>query len=170
MRKPETFDFLGFTHICGKREGRGWFTLVRHTIAKRMRAKLVEIKETLNRMRHLPVPEQGRWLGQVVRGYLAYHAVPTNSRKITSFHYHVVVALATRALAPKPEGPRHVGADGADRRALAATRQDQPSLAATPLPRQTPEVGAECVSSARSDLSGGRRVKPASLVRCKLLG
>ena len=88
MGKPETFDFLGFTHICGKaKEGR--FTLVRHTIAKRMRAKLVEIRETLNRMRHVPVPEQGRWLGQVVRGYLAYHAVPTNSRKITSFQYHV---------------------------------------------------------------------------------
>ena len=73
------------------------------------------------------------------------------------------VALATRALAPKPEGPRHVGADWTDRRALAPTRQDQPSLAAIPLPRQTPEVGAECVSSARSALSGGRRVKPASL-------
>ena len=56
----------------------------------RMRAKLVEIKEALNRMRHVPVPEQGRWLGQVVRGYLAYHAVPTNSRKITSFHHFVV--------------------------------------------------------------------------------
>jgi RNA-directed DNA polymerase len=87
--KPETFDFLGFTHICGKTK-EGWFTLVRHTIAKRMRAKLVEIKEALKRMRHLPVPEQGRWLGQVVRGYLAYHAVPTNARKITSFHHFVV--------------------------------------------------------------------------------
>ena len=76
-------------HICGKAKEGGWFTLVRHTIAKRMRAKLVEIKEALNRMRHVPVPEQGRWLGQVVRGYLAYHAVPTNSRKITSFKYHV---------------------------------------------------------------------------------
>jgi hypothetical protein len=89
LGKPETFDFLGFTHICGKtKEGR--FTLVRHTIAKRMRAKLVEIKEALNRMRHVPVPEQGRWLGQVMRGYLAYFAVPTNSRKITSFHHYVV--------------------------------------------------------------------------------
>ena len=62
---------------------------MRHTIAKRVRAELVEIKEALNRMRHVPVPEQGRWLGQVVRGYLAYQAVPTNSRKITSFKYHV---------------------------------------------------------------------------------
>ena len=121
LGKPETFDFLGFTHICGKtKEGR--FTLVRHTIAKRMRAKLVEIKEALNRMRHVPVPEQGRWLGQVVRGYLAYHAVPTNSRKITSFH-HFVVWHWRSALAPKPEGQRVVGTDGEDRRAMVATRQ-----------------------------------------------
>jgi hypothetical protein len=55
-----------------------------------MRAKLVEIKEALKRMRHLPVPEQGRWLWQVVRGCPAYHAVPTNVRKITSFHHFVV--------------------------------------------------------------------------------
>src|SRR4051812_48667447 len=53
-----------------------------------MRAKLLEIKETLYRMCHLPVPEQGRWLGQVVRGYFAYHAVPTNSRRTTFFAYH----------------------------------------------------------------------------------
>ena len=65
----------------------GRFILVRHTTAKRMRAKLLEIKEALYRMCHLPVPEQGRWLGQVVRGYFAYHAVPTNSRRITSFHH-----------------------------------------------------------------------------------
>ena len=89
LRKPGTFDFLGFTHICGKRQD-GKFILVRHTIAERMRTKLLEIKETLYRMCHLPVPEQGRWLGQVLRGYFAYHAVPTNSRRITSFHHHVV--------------------------------------------------------------------------------
>ncbi|MFC7691833.1 group II intron reverse transcriptase/maturase [Paeniroseomonas aquatica] len=88
LGKPETFDFLGFTHICGERRD-GRFILLRQTIAKQMRAKLVEIKETLYRMRHLPVPEQGRWLGQVARGYLAYHAVPTNSRAITSFLYHI---------------------------------------------------------------------------------
>ena len=64
-------------------------SLVPPTTPKRMRAKLVEIKEALNRMRHLPVPEQGRWLGQVMRGYFAYYAVPTNARKITSFHYVV---------------------------------------------------------------------------------
>jgi RNA-directed DNA polymerase len=58
----------------------GRFTLVRHTIATRRRAKLVEIKEMLNRMRHLPVPEEGRWLGQVMRGYVAYHGTLDPSR------------------------------------------------------------------------------------------
>jgi RNA-directed DNA polymerase len=53
-------------------------------------AKLAEIKDTLNRMHHLRVPEQGRWLVQVMRGYFAYRAVPTNARKITSFHPYVV--------------------------------------------------------------------------------
>ncbi|CAA7621830.1 RNA-directed DNA polymerase (Reverse transcriptase) (fragment) [Magnetospirillum sp. LM-5] len=87
-RKPETFDFLGFTHICGTTK-EGWFILMRHTMRKRMRAKLLEIKESLRRMRHLPVPDQGRWLTQVLRGYFAYHAVPTNARAISSFLHHV---------------------------------------------------------------------------------
>ena len=82
--KPETFDFLGFTHICGKtRDGR--FGLRRVTIAKRMRAKLREVKDQLLRNRHLPVPEQGRWLGSVVRGHCAYYAVPGNSEAIRAF-------------------------------------------------------------------------------------
>ncbi len=88
LGKPETFDFLGFTHICAK-SADGRFLLMRHTMRKRLQAKLVEIKETLYRMLHVPVPEQGRWLGQVVRGYLAYHAVPTNSQAITSFVHYV---------------------------------------------------------------------------------
>ncbi len=141
---------------------------MRQTIAKRLRAERVETKEALKRMRHLPVPEQGRWLGPVVRGDLADRAVPTNARKITSFHPFVVwhfrrMALATRTVAPKPEGRGVAGAAGPDRGAPVATRQDRPSLAAAPLSRQIPEVGAECVGSACSDLSGGRRVKPASL-------
>lgn len=73
---------------CGKRPD-GAFILLRQTITKRMRAKLLEIKETLYRMCHLPVPELGRWLGQVLRGYFAYHAVPTNSRQTTTFAFHV---------------------------------------------------------------------------------
>ena len=84
LGKPETFDFLGFTHICGKtRDGR--FGLRRFTISKRMRAKLHEVKGELMRRRHLPVPEQGRWLASVVRGHCAYYAVPGNSKAVRAF-------------------------------------------------------------------------------------
>lgn len=84
LGKPETFDFLGFTHICGKaRSGR--FLLVRKTIRKRFCAKLRQVRDELMRRRHLPVPIQGRWLGQVVRGYLAYHAIPGNTWAIQAF-------------------------------------------------------------------------------------
>ena len=86
--KPETFDFLGFTHICGKtKTGRFW--LKRITISKRMRNKLAEIKTELNRRRHLPIPEQGRWLGAVVRGHLAYYAVPGNTDAVAAFRTQV---------------------------------------------------------------------------------
>ena len=157
LGKPETFDFLGFTHISAKqREGR--FILVRHTIAERMRAKLLEIKETLYRMCHLPVPEQGRWLGQVLRGYLR---VSRRADQLAADHVVRVprgLALAARAHAAQPESLRPVAADEAARRALDSIRQGPAPLAATTLHRPTPEVGAECVSSARSDLSGGRGV------------
>jgi group II intron reverse transcriptase/maturase len=86
--KPETFDFLGLTHICGKtKNGRFW--LKRKTIAKRMRAKLKEVKVELLRRRHLPIPEQGRWLGSVVRGHLAYYAVPGNTDAVAAFRTQV---------------------------------------------------------------------------------
>jgi group II intron reverse transcriptase/maturase len=84
LGKPETFDYLGFTHVCGKtREGR--FKLKRITISKRLRAKLAEVKDQLKRRRHQPIPEQGRWLASVVRGHLAYYAVPGNTRALRAF-------------------------------------------------------------------------------------
>lgn len=86
--KPETFDFLGFTHICG-RSRRGGFQLRRQTRRKRTRAKLKEIKEELRRRWHQSIPEQGRWLGQVVRGFYAYFAVPTNLKALAALRYHV---------------------------------------------------------------------------------
>jgi hypothetical protein len=83
LPRPETFDFLSFTHACGKtRDGR--FGLRRFTIAKRMRAKLRQARDELWR-RHLPVPEQGAWLGNVVRGHCAYYAVPGNSNAVREF-------------------------------------------------------------------------------------
>ena len=74
LGKPETFAFLGFTFICG-RSRQGKFLLCRKTRRDRMRAKLTEIKEELRRRLHQPVPEQGRWLRQVVTGFFNYHAV-----------------------------------------------------------------------------------------------
>ena len=76
--KPETFDFLGFTHICAKTRA-GRFQVRRITISKRMRAKLKEVKDQLKQRRHGPVPEQGRWLGSVVRGHMAYSRCPATS-------------------------------------------------------------------------------------------
>jgi RNA-directed DNA polymerase len=86
--RPETFDFLGFTFICGKSR-RGKFLLTRRSRRDRMRAKLREVKDELRQRMHQPIPEQGRWLAQIVRGYFAYHAVPTNSRALLAFRYHV---------------------------------------------------------------------------------
>src|SRR5256886_12696080 len=92
LGKPETFNFLGFTHICG-RSRHGKFLLKRKSRRDRMRGKLKEIKEEMRRRMHQPIPEQGRWLAQVVRGYFAYHAVPTNSATIGAFRHHVVDLL-----------------------------------------------------------------------------
>jgi RNA-directed DNA polymerase len=89
LGKPETFNFLGFTFICGKSR-RGKFLLMRKTRRDRMRAKLAEIKEEMRRRRHQPIPEQGTWLGQVVTGFFNYHAVPTNHRSLRAFRDHVV--------------------------------------------------------------------------------
>jgi hypothetical protein len=88
LRKPETFTFLGFTFVCGKSR-RGCFLVKRKTRRDRMRAKLREIKEEMRRRRHQPIPEQGQWLRQVVTGFFAYHAVPTNGRALGAFRYHV---------------------------------------------------------------------------------
>ena len=88
LGKPETFGFLGFTHICARmRDGRFWVRRI--TISKRMRAKLREVKDQLRRRRHQPIPEQGRWLASVVRGYRAYYAVPGNRVAVASFRTQV---------------------------------------------------------------------------------
>jgi len=90
--KPETFDFLGFTHICARRRKNGSFTVRRKTIAKRMRKKIKEVTRELKRIRHSPVPEQGKWLRSVVIGYYNYHAVPDNSQALNSFRQQLARA------------------------------------------------------------------------------
>jgi RNA-directed DNA polymerase len=90
LGKPETFKFLGFVFISGKSR-RGDFQVRRKSRGDRMRAKLRETKEALRERRHEPIPEVGKWLAQIVAGYFAYHAVPTNSTALHAFRYHVAV-------------------------------------------------------------------------------
>jgi RNA-directed DNA polymerase len=89
LGKPETFKFLGFVFICSKSH-RGQFVVQRKTRRDRMQAKLKEVKKELRKRMHRPIPEQGRWLAQVVRGYFAYHAVPTNRASISAFRRYVI--------------------------------------------------------------------------------
>jgi RNA-directed DNA polymerase len=91
LGKPETFNFLGFTFICGKSR-RGKFLIKRKSRRDRMRAKLQAIKQELRQRMHQPIPAQGKWLKQVIRGYFNYHAVPTNRRALASFRDAIVKA------------------------------------------------------------------------------
>src|ERR1700730_6752589 len=88
LGKPETFNFLGFTFICGKTRA-GKFQIKRKTRRDRMRAKLKMIKEEMRRRMHQPIPKQGKWLWYVVQGYFNYHAVPTNARALDVFRHRV---------------------------------------------------------------------------------
>ena len=83
--RPETFDFLGFTHRCGKTRKQGRFTIHRHSVAKRMRTTLQAIKANLRKRMHRPLGETARWLRRVVQGWLNYHAIPGNSNRIGRF-------------------------------------------------------------------------------------
>jgi group II intron reverse transcriptase/maturase len=87
--KPETFDFLGFTHICGKKKS-GKFTVLRKTIRKRMCAKLKEVKTELKMRMHEPIPVVGKWLASVLRGYFNYYGVPRNSHSLSAFRLAVI--------------------------------------------------------------------------------
>ncbi len=89
LGKPETFRFLGFTHICGTSRS-GHFKPLRITDSKRMRAKLSALKGKIERRRHLPIPEQGRWLASVLRGHANYYGVPGNQRALYAFRSEAV--------------------------------------------------------------------------------
>jgi RNA-directed DNA polymerase len=104
LGKPETFKFLGFVLICGK-SLRGRFLVKRKSQRDRMTARLRAIKEELRQRLHRPIPETGKWLAQVVAGYFAYHAVPTNGPAIGAFRYYVI-ALWRRALSRRSQRAR----------------------------------------------------------------
>src|SRR5437016_9578160 len=88
--KPETFNFLGFTHICGTNHKTGKFTVLRKTIGKRMAARLKELRVKLRQRMHVSPKTTGRWLAQVVRGYFQYHAVPGNGKRLEAYRNDVL--------------------------------------------------------------------------------
>jgi len=102
--KPETFNFVGFTFICGKTRA-GKFQIKRKTRRDRMRAKLTMIKEEMWRRMHQPTPQQGKWLWYVVNGYFNYHAVPTNARALHVFR-HQIADLWRRTLRRRSQKDR----------------------------------------------------------------
>jgi group II intron reverse transcriptase/maturase len=87
--KPETFDFLGFTHICARKRSNGRFTVLRQTVRKRVQAKLSEVKAELQRRRHHPIPDQGSWLRSVVGGHIRCYSVPLNYPAQALFRFRV---------------------------------------------------------------------------------
>ena len=168
LGKPETFTFLGFIFICSKTR-RGKFQIKRKSRRDRMRLKLQAIKQELRRRMHQPIPEQGKWLKQVVTGYFNYHAVPTNGPTLTAFRFHVT-NLWRRTLRRRSQKDW-------------TTKERTTRLANDWLPKprilhpwpdarfacQTPKVGAVCPNSARTALCGGRevtRVPTAITLRC----
>jgi len=104
LGRPETFHFLGFTHVCG-RSRKGMFRVERHTLAKKANAKLAEIKASLRRRRHESVSDQGLWLQAVLRGHYRYYGVPLNIRRLQRFRWHVQ-RLWQRSLARRSQKGR----------------------------------------------------------------
>lgn len=105
--KPETFDFLGFTHICSRTRAGNRFTIRRETITKRLRAKIKEVRKEIMRRRHEPVPEQGKWLRSVVQGHFSYFGVPGNSWALDTFRNEINRAWRA-ALRRRSQKPRNL--------------------------------------------------------------
>src|SRR5208283_1223145 len=103
--KPETFHFLGFTHICVKKRSNGRFTVLRQTIRKRLQAKLNAVKAELQRRMHEPIPVLGKWLQAVVRGHIRYYGVPLNQNALWTFRFQVG-RLWYRALSRRSQNGR----------------------------------------------------------------
>ena len=154
LGKPETFNFLGFTHIC-RRTRQGRFQIRRKSRRDRRSAKLREIKDELRRRILQSIPEQGRWLKLVITGYYAYHAVRTNFRSLGVFRDHVV-RLWGRTLRRRSQKHastwKRIGKVADDW--LPQPRVLHP-WAEHSLCRQTPDVRAGCGKPARPDLCGG---------------
>ena len=157
--KPETFNFLGCTHICGTKRSNGRFTVLRQTMRKRLQAKLSEVKAELRRRVHDPIPAVGTWLRAVVGGHIRYYGVPMNQPGAPPVPIPGRLALASRALAPSSDRPRPVGPYAAASHPLAAPCSHLSSLSpASPWRhhlRQEPDAGNPLVRIRGGVISAG---------------
>ena len=173
LGKPETFDFLGFTHICGKTKS-GSFALRRITIAKRKRTKLRRVKEELTYRRFRPIPEQGQWLASVVRGHCAYYAVPGNYDAVDAFRAEVT-KLWYRALRRRSQRTT-ITWERMSRIQARGSRQPRscipgPMCALTPKPKAGAPYGSCMRGSARGQPEPTRRrAVPTAIDRSGLSG
>jgi RNA-directed DNA polymerase len=103
--KPETFNFLGFTHICGRKRSNGMFTVLRQTMRKRLQAKLGTVQAELQQRMHAPIPEVGQWLRAVMSGHFRYYGVPMNTHALQVFRFQVG-RLWHRALSRRSQNGR----------------------------------------------------------------
>ena len=129
--KPETFQFLGFTHICAETR-RGRFKLKRITDSKRMRAKLREVKATLIKRRDLPIPQQARWLASVLRGHCNYYAVPDNYEAINAFRQLTSSPVSAHRENPIASSPRRLASTAS---AIPASATARTIATIRPLPK-----------------------------------
>ena len=148
--KPETFNFLGFTHICVKKRSNGRFTVLRQTIRKRLQAKLNAVKAELQRRMHEPIPEVGKWLQAVVRGHIRYYGVPMNQPALGIFRFRVGW-LWHRALSRRSQNGRVLW----DRMRRLITAGCLCLLSVIPIPcaawASSPKARAGCGNPARPD-------------------
>src|SRR6516162_2283885 len=142
--KPETFDFLGFTHFCTRSRKWGTFVIGRKTIKKRMRAKLLAIKIELRRIMHDPIAKTGAWVKQMLKGHLNYFAVSGQPPEPVVVLQQGEAALARVAQAAQPNGTPQLGEVPPVRRPLLSANQNDTPAALSPLRRQNPreEPGA----------------------------
>jgi hypothetical protein len=155
LGKPETFDFLGFNHICGTTRKAGRFTIRRETKRQRMTAKLKEIRAQLKVRRHESHVKTVKWLRSVVRGYFQYHAIPDNQARLEAFRQEVLrmwsQQLQRRSQRSRWNWERFMERLG---HLLPEIRVLHP-LSHCALQRQISKVRTVCVSSARTGLCGG---------------
>ena len=158
LGRPETFDFLGFVHACGKTRS-GAFMLKRITISKRMQGKLSEVKTELRERRHLPIPRAGKMAGQRAPGLLRLLRGAGQLPRRGGLPPPGGVALVPVAAPPQPANALDLGANESSASPMAAPPPHHASLPQRPLSTPAPEAGTQCSSSARWGLCGGPPVR-----------